>query len=75
MAADLTVQKMYQMYKTKNDNPVSFSLYYSVFNAMDVKFCRLKKDMCTLCDTYHKAPNKGNSFTKNMKFILKKRPR
>ncbi len=55
LAPELTVRKMYDMYKDENNPPLSFSLYYSVFSSMDLKFHRPKKDMCGLCQTYHES--------------------
>ena len=57
LSPNLTVLKMYELYKseTEKQEQGSFSLYYTVFKEMGLKFHTPKKDICGICDSFHKA--------------------
>lgn len=55
---DLTLPKMYHMFKEENKNcsvMPSFSSYRRVFKSKNLSFHRPKKDQCSLCMTYLKG--------------------
>ena len=48
---DLTVSKMYDLYKKEYDNIVSFSKYKDIFlRNFNLRRKRIKKDTCNICD-------------------------
>ena len=57
LSSNLTVLKMYELYKNETKEPErgSFSLYYTVFKELGLKFHTPKKDICGTCDSFHKA--------------------
>lgn len=49
---EMTLQKMYNLYKNEVDSPTSFSSYRRIFlKFFDLKFKTLKKDTCNVCDS------------------------
>ena len=57
MSPNLTVLKMYELYKSETEKQKQglLSLYHTVFNEMGLKFHTPKKDICGICDSFHKA--------------------
>lgn len=52
LTSDLTISKMYQLYKEKYpNNPVSITIYSREFNKLRLKFKKPKNDTCSKCDT------------------------
>ncbi|XP_072398864.1 uncharacterized protein [Diabrotica undecimpunctata] len=56
--SDLTLKRMYAMFINESgfdeDKP-SFTTYRAVFKAKNLSFHRPKKDLCSLCKTYHES--------------------
>ncbi|KAK6188621.1 hypothetical protein SNE40_004762 [Patella caerulea] len=53
LSGDLTVSKMYEMFRKDTGRiDISLATYYRVFKGMKLKFVRLKKDMCGLCEVF-----------------------
>lgn len=51
--SDLTVSKMYELYKETHENPVSLSSYNRIFlDNFNLRFKTLKKDTCSKCDYF-----------------------
>lgn len=51
LSADLTLAKLYQLYREEADNPVSQSYYTNVFyTEFNLRFKTPKKDTCLKCD-------------------------
>ena len=55
LSPDLTISKMYKMYKDETKSHVgSYISYCRVFRKTNLSFHRPKKDMCGMCDSYSK---------------------
>lgn len=48
----LTIQKMYDLYKTEVVEPVKYGLYATVFRETGLKFKQPQLDRCTKCDLF-----------------------
>lgn len=56
--SDLSLKKMYAMFLgelSPNEDKPSFTTYRAVFKTKNLSFHRPKKDLCSLCKTYHEA--------------------
>ncbi|XP_072397898.1 uncharacterized protein [Diabrotica undecimpunctata] len=53
LPTDMTLEKMYNLYKSENNSPVSFSYYRRIFyTEFNITRKPLKKDTCNKCDTF-----------------------
>ena len=53
---ELTVSRMFKMFTQKHaDLQCSYDLYLKVFKSQNLAFHVPKKDMCNVCDTYHRG--------------------
>lgn len=56
LAEDMTLEKMYSLYKSEHSNPVSISYYRKIFyTQFNIKPKPLKKDTCNVCDAFAAA--------------------
>ncbi|CAG9827386.1 unnamed protein product [Diabrotica balteata] len=56
--SDLTLKRMYAMFIYESgfdEDKSSFTTYRAVFKAKNLSFHRPKKDLCSLCKTYHES--------------------
>lgn len=53
LPSDLSISKMYRMYKETRSNPVSMSLYAQCFHEKNFSFKNPKKDTCHKCDVFN----------------------
>lgn len=53
LSGDLCLTKMYELYKTSHEEPISFSSYQRIFyNNFNLRFKAPKKDTCQRCDRF-----------------------
>ena len=61
VSSELSYRKMFDMYReycvANSQTPASFSTYVKAVVSQKIKFHAPKKDMCELCDVYHKSFN------------------
>ena len=55
LSPDLNFEIMYKMYKREHPNGASLTLYKNVVKSLNLKFHHAKKDLCGLCDTFHRS--------------------
>lgn len=51
LQSDLTISKMYELYCSNREKPVSISKYSEIFKTMNLKFKSPKTDTCNKCET------------------------
>lgn len=62
---NLSIQRMYDMYKSSEENPVRFHLYKKIFNTeFNISFFKPKKDLCDKCEGFklNKNPTEEQLF-------------
>ncbi|XP_050513869.1 uncharacterized protein LOC126889549 [Diabrotica virgifera virgifera] len=52
LSSDLSIAKMYDMYKQTVDKPVSLTLYKNCFYSLNLAFKKPKQDTCSKCDIF-----------------------
>lgn len=65
----ITIQKMYDMYKQEEENPVSLMSYKNIFyTKFNLKIKALKKDTCNVCDALKMKTDNEKNEEKKEKF-------
>ena len=65
LSSDLNYETMYKMYKKENPTGASLTFYKNVFRSANLKFHHPKKDVCGLCDIFHRSSDEGKTKLKD----------
>lgn len=57
LPSDLNISKMYELFKTSYNQPVSYTKYQKVFQTLNLAFHVPKKDRCNVCERFRNLPD------------------